>query len=100
MKIILLISIKSSPVDRFWCLRQLNNHINIPNRIESFASSATALMVAKNGTKNLSQPFVELKDLNLTLKLFTPKSTTLTYFETNLSRFDFEVWPMAAIFNF
>ena len=57
-------------------------------------------MVAKNGTKNLSQPFVELKDLNLTLKLFTPKSTTLTYFETNLSRFDFEVWPMAAIFNF
>ena len=56
-KIILLLSIKSSPVDGFQSLRCLNNHIKVPDMIGSFASGATASLVAKNGTKKLSQPF-------------------------------------------
>ena len=47
-KIILLLEIKSSPVDRFWCLRYLNDHIVLPNMIGSFASGGTASIVAKN----------------------------------------------------
>merc|ERR1712002_1043720 len=49
--------IKSLPVDRFWCLRCLNDRIKVPDMIRSFASGATASLVAKNGTKKLSQPF-------------------------------------------
>ena len=56
-KIIPLLWIKSSPVYRFWCLRCLNDRIELPDMIGSFASGATASLVAKNGTKQLSQPF-------------------------------------------
>ena len=51
-KIIPLLWLHSSPVDRFWCLRCLNDHIDLPDMIGSFASGATASLVAKNGTKN------------------------------------------------
>ena len=44
-------------VNGFWCLRCLNDRIEVPNMIGSFASGATASLVAKNGTKQLSQPF-------------------------------------------
>ena len=43
---------KSSPVDRFWCLRCLNNRIKVPDIAGSFTSGATASQVAKKGTKN------------------------------------------------
>ena len=52
-QIILLPSIKSSPVDRFWNLRCLYNCIDQPGMIGSFASGANAFLVAKNGTKKL-----------------------------------------------
>ena len=52
-----LLWIKSSPVDRFWCFRCLNDCIEVPEMIGSFASGATASLVAKNDTKQLSQPF-------------------------------------------
>ena len=52
--IIPLMSIKSSPVKRFWCLRCLNDHKNLPNIIGSFASGANAFLVAKNRTKKYS----------------------------------------------
>ena len=56
-KIIPLLWIKSSPVDGFWCLRCLNDCIEVPDIIGSFASGTSASLVAKNGTKQLSQPF-------------------------------------------
>ena len=43
--------------DGFWCLRCLNDHIEVPDMIGSFASGATTSVVAKNGTKILSQLF-------------------------------------------
>ena len=46
--------IKSSPVDRFWCLRYLKNCTNLPNMMGSFASSITNSLVAKIGTKYLA----------------------------------------------
>ena len=51
-KIIPLLQIRSSPVDRFWCLRYLNNYINLTDKIGSFAIGATASLVTKSGTKN------------------------------------------------
>ena len=47
----------TTTVDRFWCLRCLNDHINLLDMIGSLASGATASLVGKNGTKKLSQPF-------------------------------------------
>ena len=42
-------------MDRFWCLRCLIDHIDLPEMIGLFASGATADLVAKNGTrKNFS----------------------------------------------
>ena len=35
-------------IDRFLCLRYLNDHINLPNKIESFAAETTNPLVAKN----------------------------------------------------
>ena len=52
-----LLYIKSPLVDRFWCLRCLNDRINLSNMTALFASGTTASPVAKNGTKNLCQPF-------------------------------------------
>ena len=54
---------------------------------ESFASSTTASLVAKNGIKKFSQPLEELQGLNSDLKLVTPKPIMGTYFDANLSRF-------------
>ena len=45
---------KTSPVDRFWCLRCLNDCNDLPNMIGSFASGTNASRVAKMGTKDLS----------------------------------------------
>ena len=42
----------------------------------SFASGATASIVAKNWTNNLSQPFKELQGSNSEFKLITSKSIT------------------------
>ena len=56
-KIFALLWIKSSQVDKFGCLRCLNNFIDLPDMIESFSSGVATFMVAKNGTKELSQPF-------------------------------------------
>ena len=49
-----LLLIKSSRVDKFWCLRCLYNRIDQPNMIESFASGANAFLVAKIGAKDLT----------------------------------------------
>ena len=45
-KIIPLLYIKSPPVDRFWCFRYLNNHIDLPDMIDS--SGTTSTVVAKS----------------------------------------------------
>ena len=39
--------------DGFGCSRCLNNHIDLPDMIVSFASGAMASLVAKNGAKKL-----------------------------------------------
>ena len=52
--IILLPFIKSSPVDGFWCLKCLYDHINKPDMLGVFASGANASLVAKIGTKDLA----------------------------------------------
>ena len=48
---ILYLPIESEIMDQFWCSRYLNDHINLPNMIRLFASSAIASIMAKNGTK-------------------------------------------------
>ena len=63
-------------------------------------AGTTASLVAKNGTKKLSQPFEELQGSNSEFKLITPKPITGTYFDTNLSRFGLAGFPMAAILDF
>ena len=45
---------------KLWCLGCLNNRIVLSDMIESFASDATASLVAKNGTNYLTQLFQEL----------------------------------------
>ena len=50
-KIIPLLSIKSSPVDRFQSLRCLNDRINLPYMMGSLVSGTTNSLVAKIGTK-------------------------------------------------
>ena len=52
-QIISLILIKSALVDRFLCLRYLNNPIDLPDMIGSFASGATASLVAKIRTNKI-----------------------------------------------
>ena len=47
-----LLWIKSSPVNIFWCLRCLNNDIDLPYMREPFASSATTSLVAKQELQN------------------------------------------------
>ena len=53
-KIIPLLSIKSSPVDRFQSLRCLNDRIDLPYMMGSLAGGATNSLVAKIGTKDLA----------------------------------------------
>ena len=50
---ILTLPIESEITDWFWCSRCLNDHIDLPNMIGSFASGVTASMVAKSGTKKI-----------------------------------------------
>ena len=57
-------SIESEMIDGFLCSRCLNDHIDLPNMMGSFESGATASIVAKNLTKNLSQQFKELQGSN------------------------------------
>ena len=52
-KIIPLLSIKSSPVDRFQSLRCLNDHFDLLYLIGLFASGANVSLVAKKRTKNI-----------------------------------------------
>ena len=54
-KIISLLSIKLSPVDRFQSLRCLNDHIDIPYIMGSLTSGATNSQVAKIRTKDFAQ---------------------------------------------
>ena len=54
-------SIESEIIDRFLYSRCLGNHIELTDMIGSFANSANASMVAKNGIKDIS-----------TSKLFCP----------------------------
>ena len=53
-KIMPLLSIKASPVDRFQSLRCLNNCINLPYMIGSLASSATKSLVAQIRAKDFA----------------------------------------------
>ena len=53
-KIISLLLIKSSPVDRFQCLRHLKDPIDLPHMIESLASGATNCLMAKIEPKELA----------------------------------------------
>ena len=47
-------------MDGFWCSRGLNNHIDLPNMIGTFASGANASLVAKNWTKKIiSLPLIK-----------------------------------------
>ena len=68
--------------------------------IVSFASGSDLSLVAKNGTKNLYQPFEELQGSILEFKLITTKPITGTYFETNLSRFGLAGLTKVAILEF
>ena len=52
-KIIPLLSIRSSPLDRFQSLRCLNDRIDLFYMTGSFASGANISLVAKNGTKKI-----------------------------------------------
>ena len=52
-KIVLLLLIKSSPVDGFLCLRYLNNRIDLPNMIGLLASGAINCLAAKIVTKKM-----------------------------------------------
>ena len=53
----IVLCISSEIMDGFWCSRCLNNCIDLPNMIESFVSGATASLVPKKGTENLSLLF-------------------------------------------
>ena len=68
--------------------------------IGSFTSDTGAILLAKNGSKKLSQPFEELQGSNSEFKLKSPKTITGTYFETILKRFGLACLPMAAILDF
>ena len=72
----------------------LKDRIDLPHMIGSFANGATASLVAKKGTKKLSQPFEELQGSNFEFKLVTSKSITGTYFEATLGRFGLKGLPM------
>ena len=87
---------------RFWCFKCLKDRIDLPVMIRSFASITTALLMAKNGTKKVSQLFEELQGSNLKCKLFvfTPKYITETYFYNQLHRFGLAGFPMVAILDF
>ena len=65
-----------------------------------FASSVTAFLVAKTGTKKSYQPFEEKQDSNSELKLNIPKTIDETYFDTNICRFCLAGLPLVAIFDF
>ena len=67
-------SIESEIMDIFWFSRCLNDHIDLHNMIELYESGTTTSIVAKNRTKNLSQPFKELQGSNSEFMLITPKS--------------------------
>ena len=54
LKIISLLLIKSSPVDRYWGVRCLYNRIDLPDIKGSFTSGANTFLVAKFGTKDLT----------------------------------------------
>ena len=94
----ILLSIKSSLMGRFWCFKCLKDRIDLPVMIRSFASITTALLMAKNGTKKVSQLFEELQGSNLECKLFvfTPKYITETYFKIPLSRFGLTGLPLVS----
>ena len=47
-KYILLLSVKSSPVNRFWCLRCVRDSINLPDMKGLSPSGATNSLMDKN----------------------------------------------------
>ena len=52
--------IESEIMDQFWCLRCLNDRINLLYMIGSFTSGANVSLVAKNGTKKII-PLLSIK---------------------------------------
>ena len=54
----IFLSIKSEIMERFWCLRCLNNHIEVPDLIRLFAGCTTTPLVVKIWTK---QPWVKIE---------------------------------------
>ena len=69
--------------------------------IGSLANGATAFLVAKNGTKNLSQLFKELKGSNSEFTLVTPNlflGPYLDYFGTILGLFWDYFWTILGLF--
>ena len=46
-------------MDKFRCLRCLNDCIEVPDMIRLFASGTNASLMAKNRNRKLSQPFVD-----------------------------------------
>ena len=90
----LALSIESEIMDGFWCSRCPNNRINFPN-IRSFASGATASLVAKKGTKILSQLFEELQGSNLEILIVvTPMVFMLSYAD----KWDFYWHPLCLFY--
>ena len=61
---------------------------NLASNIYFLYNGGTSSLVAKNGTKKLSQTFEELQGLNSEFKLITPKSNTGTYFGTMVAILD------------
>ena len=76
---------ESQIMDKFWCSRCLNDRINLPDMIGSFASGAIAFIVAKNWTKTLSQLFKELQGPNSELILSISKVEILI--QSTISKF-------------
>ena len=67
--------------------------------IISLTIGTTYSLVAKIGTRKISELFEELQGSNLEFKVITPKPITGTHLETNLSRFGLAGLPMAAILD-
>ena len=56
----LFLPISSEIMDGFWCLRCLNNRLEVPDMMRSFSGGATSPLVVKNWTK---QPWLKIENL-------------------------------------
>ena len=62
-------------MDGFWCLRFLNDRIDLPNMIRLFEGGTTSFLVAENWTKKLTQAFEEVQGWNFEFKVSTHSPT-------------------------